>query len=77
MWRSWNGVEETVSETKGVLGKQVVEDLQGPEQTVSKVIKKERKILLEGEGMETFVMSESANIVVCNNVAKRRMYLIN
>ena len=62
MWRSWNGVEETVSETKGVLGRQVVEDIQGLEETVSKVIKKETKILLKGEAMETFVMSESANI---------------
>lgn len=46
-----------------------MENLQDPEETVSKVIKKEGKILLEGEGMETFVMSESANTVVCNNVA--------
>lgn len=53
--RSCNGIEETVSETKGVLSRRVVEDLQGLEEAVSKALKKERKILLEAERKGTFV----------------------
>lgn len=43
MEKSWNGVEETVSETKKVLSREVVEDLKSLEKAISKALKKKRE----------------------------------